>query len=259
MGQSLRYRECAACAERGHRCQAQVWEGDRPLCWPCAAGEPCVYERVGKPARDEPIDPCCVVLPRTLRPKAQPVETVHKPVMGKVEKVALLSELEARTVEEVATRHGLQPQVVTAIWLEAAQAATGICRNPPQRRSRYDVGMERLAWVVCERMGLDAKEVLGATHRLRATRGRQILCYIAMKEMGRSSTEVGHFLKRHHTTVLYARDVIREGIKKDNGLRNTVDALVTELFLGEREDFRNSQAAENESMAMVEEEVLRAS
>lgn len=47
--------ECRRCREeKQHRCQAQIFDDEVPLCLPCANGDPCVIDRVGAPRLDAP-------------------------------------------------------------------------------------------------------------------------------------------------------------------------------------------------------------
>jgi hypothetical protein len=41
---------CEICWRRDHRCQAQIFIDRRPLCLPCADGDPCSYDRVASRA-----------------------------------------------------------------------------------------------------------------------------------------------------------------------------------------------------------------
>jgi hypothetical protein len=56
----LRGIECARCRKAGHRCQAQIWVENIPLCLRCADGEPCFFVTASKFAEPVPAeaDPC---------------------------------------------------------------------------------------------------------------------------------------------------------------------------------------------------------
>lgn len=121
---------CSECKRIGHHCQAQMWQecegpdGDarqdspRPVCLPCADGEPCSYERArASLSKTEPeeADPCIV-------PKLTEADRAAVRAMGKPKSVyadngrgimqfspelreAIMEDLETMTAQEVADRY----------------------------------------------------------------------------------------------------------------------------------------------------------
>jgi len=55
---------------------------------------------------------------------------------------------------------------------------------------------------------------------------KQIAAYLLREITSLSLPEIGGFLgAKHHTTILYSYRKIKEQIKKDSGLKNTIDAI----------------------------------
>ncbi len=128
--------ECVECRRKGHHCQAQMWDGQTPVCLRCADGEPCyrvTAEGLPSPERyeDRAVEASFVLEERPTPPRPRKVKYVLPPI-GTYERKMIRKELETASVERVAGSHGLQPWMIESV--------VGAAKKTPKRMPLYVFG-----------------------------------------------------------------------------------------------------------------------
>ncbi len=251
MRKTLRGVACVLCRELGHRCQAQMWDGDSPVCLACGDGEACVAQRLPVP-RIEDEGVFCVRVPAQPR-REGPVQGLR---LSLQEQGQMRRELLQTSAAQVARRHHLPEEAVVQCLRSDAAKMPRRLRGAQVRPAR----LGRVVAVVSQLLAVAPSEMCGSSHKAAVTRARQIGMYIATVRLQYSLTRTGRFFSRHHTSVLYAREIIAEGIKRDNGLRNTVEAVWMRLQDVEQDCGANfPQIAREENLTIMGSELAPAS
>jgi chromosomal replication initiator protein len=142
------------------------------------------------------------------------------------------AELQTTAPEKVALRHGLDVAIV-----EGFQA-----KDEERQRERKEQAIEQAPAVnsiaeiqelVASHFGMTRGELKAVTRERKIVRPRQIAMYLALRVTHGTLGTIGQaFGGMHHTTVYHSIQVIDEGIKTDNGLRNTVQTLQRRIDAG---------------------------
>jgi len=65
-------------------------------------------------------------------------------------------------------------------------------------------GIDRIAHLIAARCDLTVSDLCSAKRRRKYSRARHAAMYLAYKTLDKSTTQIGRFFNRDHTTVLYA-------------------------------------------------------
>lgn len=75
---------------------------------------------------------------------------------------------------------------------------------------------------------ISREQIVGPQRGRGIARVRQAIAYVAAEQGVHSLTKIGHVLNRDHTTIVYARDIVPEYMKRDADLRLLVERLFVE-------------------------------
>jgi len=121
------------------------------------------------------------------------------------------------TTREIANEFGLSysgaVRILTGLPRDVGQRFTPITRNKKIEDAR------QLAMAVCARHGETLHALIKRNRRARMVGIRSEVVRRLRTEMSLSSTEIGHIIHRHHSTVLYLLGLT------DHALRNGIDPV----------------------------------
>jgi len=236
---------CVRCALKGHKCQAQMWLENEPLCLRCANDEPCCYDtaaELGDADRyREAVDVFTVPLPTAedrerLAQMGKPQSLYSQ--IGRSKKSYLTAEEQKQILEDMRTltaRETADKNKVPITTVQALRAREMARIELAGRRLERSVSQShnlviRICEFVEERFGLPRGSLKEGSQKKQYCVPRRIVMYLAVEVFGVSTTRTAAALGRmHHSTVVYSRREVAEGIKVDNGLRATVEEIKREL------------------------------
>lgn len=97
-----------------------------------------------------------------------------------------------------------------------------------ERTSQTPRALEDCFEVVCEYYRLDPGEVLSPTRKQPLAHHRQLMMHL-MRRVGYSFPVIARFMKRDHTTVMHACEVIETELGKGPSLKKDLDSIWTLL------------------------------
>lgn len=77
--------------------------------------------------------------------------------------------------------------------------------------------------------GSSVKEMLSDDREWKMARPRQVAMFLARELSSQSTTVIGHWFNRHHTTVIFAERAVRARMEKSQTLRREIDRLKKRL------------------------------
>jgi chromosomal replication initiator protein len=83
--------------------------------------------------------------------------------------------------------------------------------------------------VVCDYFGVTQEEIKKKCRKREIVYKRQIAMYFLVQYTSKTYVEIGRFFDKDHTTVLYAKDLIRDLISIDEKVKGDVDAIKAKL------------------------------
>jgi hypothetical protein len=228
--------ECAACRHVGHHCQAQIWDGDTPLCMRCADGEPCCFvtaNNIETPRwlaeEFDPLDVLRVELPAMRRKSAN----IKTPTMSDDERRQIRMETKCSGLDKTARLHSLDPDVLRALldeWNEYDLQAQERMVRMREEKIKFGWTMRSIECAVALWFGMERKDLMQRTRLPRIIEARQIAIYL-MYEIGKKSlSEIGRNIGMDHTTVSYALHSIASKSEKDEKLRKNIEGLKAALM-----------------------------
>jgi hypothetical protein len=219
------------CAVKEHRCQAEIWEDEKPLCMRCANDEPCCFETAAQMPRPRRFDevPEKYLLPAvSVRPQPRQMVT-HMPSLEKGERAEIYDQLKIASVEQVARRHGFEPWVIERMIAMRAKYKAAAMRKPSPRKMRVDVQSRAIVAVqeaVAARFGLKREAFLTSSHARCIVIPRHVAMYISIRVIGASmKVTASAFGACTHTTVVHGVKRIESRIREDAALSGVVEAV----------------------------------
>ncbi|MCR5358094.1 MAG: chromosomal replication initiator protein DnaA [Lachnospiraceae bacterium] len=85
--------------------------------------------------------------------------------------------------------------------------------------------------VVCEHLNIKPEEIKSKKRNEEIVRPRQIVMYLCNKYTDCSSTKIGEFLGKDHSTVLHGVTKLEADLENDSDLKNKVDIIIKKLNL----------------------------
>ncbi len=239
--------ECVECRRKGHHCQAQMWDGKKPVCLRCADGEPCyrvTAEGLPSPERyeDRAVEASFVLEERPRPPRPRKVEYVL-PTISESECQMIRRQLETLNVEKVAQLHCMDPWTVSFIRdarVRASKPVEVMISEEFVRMAPMAVmGAEMLAStnikptidavqeVVAAHFGCTIDQMKGHKRTPVVVKSRHAGMYLARICCGMTLTDVGRFFGgRHYSTIFHGVEWIEQKRKEDAGLNKfLIEAL----------------------------------
>ncbi len=263
---SLAGLECAACRQKGHRCQAQMWDGDKPVCLRCADGERCCFETGAQlPTPERYVEQCAGIFAVPMSERSTP-RTPHRvvhtaPVMSRKERSEIYRQLRTVSPARVARLHGLPLDAVEGMAEDARArlpplsgndlAHVEAMRRTPQMQTiagervriapLASMGAEMLGHndkratfrlickLVAAEFGLGTALAEGRDRRRDVVLARQAVLFLLVRDLGMGVAEAGRFFAMHHTTAMHAVAVIEQKCAANEMLKNNIQALEAAL------------------------------
>ena len=94
-----------------------------------------------------------------------------------------------------------------------------------QPKSGRSVTPQDIVDLVSSHLRIDSKLMAGRSHTRTVTQARQIAMYLLCEVHGQTTTSVGKFFDRDHSTVLYAIERINEKMVSDPATQTIVEKL----------------------------------
>ena len=85
--------------------------------------------------------------------------------------------------------------------------------------------------VVCEHLNIKPDDIKSKKRNEEIVRPRQIVMYLCNKYTDCSSTKIGDFLGKDHSTVLHGVQKLEADLENDIDLKNKVDIIIKKLNL----------------------------
>jgi hypothetical protein len=261
--------ECVECRAAGHRCQAQIWIENEPLCMRCADHERCCFDTakdMGTPdGADEEVDLCVVPAPDRPVERLRHRVVVTPPRFEYEERAMIRCELTKYSLADVARRHSLDAWMIADLQPDEAaretsrqEAQAKLVRVEVERRQKLVIDGEMVMMApgvtmgaemiechkkpvtialvqtaVCDyfAIGRDRLEKHFCGHKM--ARRRQIAMFISYRICDKTLTEIGiAFGGFHHTTVAHALRTIEKNIPRDAELNKYVETIEAALDAG---------------------------
>lgn len=92
-----------------------------------------------------------------------------------------------------------------------------------------EITVDRILNDVAAAFGVSAEEIRSSTRSAHISMARKVAIYIIRELKGMSFTAIGEEFKRNHSTMTISYSDIKEQIKKNGDLRETVDELINNL------------------------------
>ncbi len=92
-----------------------------------------------------------------------------------------------------------------------------------------EITVERILNDVAAAFGVQAEEIRSATRSSQISLARKVAIYIIREVKGMSFTSIGDEFKRNHSTMTISYGDIKEQMKKNNDLRETVEDIINNL------------------------------
>jgi chromosomal replication initiator protein len=124
-------------------------------------------------------------------------------------------------LNQVVARATLLKRAITEELVDEALSAVDV---PGRRRS-----LEEIVDLVARAYSLDSETLRSRSRRRRITRPRQLAMYLCRRYTDASLADIGRALKRDHTSVLYAIDVVERRTLEQPQLRYELEALAARL------------------------------
>jgi chromosomal replication initiation ATPase DnaA len=266
---SLKGVNCVECLARGHCCQAEIFEDEKPLCMRCANDEPCCFETAKQAPclpRFEERETGLLAGTRISERARMPRTVVHiMPTTSWQERCEIVLELKTLPLQEVAERHQFEPWVI-----ELIAQGEGESREELERRKRAELrwqreqmrerllnekraerkrimqveidrrhvksiaSVEALQLIVAEHFGL-TRDALICTARTRSLMPpRHVGMYLAAEWLGATTMEIATaFGGRDHATVIYGIRRARKIIENDQAIREWVATTYQQIIADE--------------------------
>lgn len=91
--------------------------------------------------------------------------------------------------------------------------------------------MSQIIQAVSEHCQISVDEIVGQSRKSPVARARQIAVYLAREITNDSWKHIGsHFGNRDHTTVMYSHQTVRDKLKMDRDLSNSIRQLMADLY-----------------------------
>ncbi len=89
--------------------------------------------------------------------------------------------------------------------------------------------LEQIVALVARAYGVGTEELSGPSRRRRIVRPRQIAMYLCRRYTEASLKEIGRSLRRDHTSVIHAIEVVEKRVLEQPQLRYELEALAVRL------------------------------
>lgn len=146
----------------------------------------------------------------------------------KAEEANRLAEEEQKTFQKIRAK---RPPAHLALDAAASAAKKRKCQASLDRARRiFGNGPDKfraVVFAVCKYYGLVPLQILSHTHLIHIAKGRQMVMYLCVVDLKYSTTLIGRFLGRDHSTVTHAR-------QKVDALLQAADPAISEAIVSIR-------------------------
>lgn len=130
------------------------------------------------------------------------------------------------------------PIAITRSHIEGATThrLSGVPAPPPLPRGRWPLptkrdpyGLQRIADATAEAFGITCDFMLHGGKEERAVFPRMVAMYLCVKKCSCYLGTIGNFFRKHHTTIMHARDTITDRIETEPNTKRIVQELLNAL------------------------------